>query len=280
MPARSCRASKTPIKLPTSVPRPPETAAPPTTTAAIACNSRPVPALGSTSTNLTALSKRRQAGERTHRHEHAEHHALWTHARQSRGLGIRARRVHRAPRREVSQGPSERREDRQRRRQHDPLTGRLSRTEPLESRSRIPHELAFATPAQHLSQNHERRQCHHDRRQAESRHEHAVDRPQCAPAAHVPNATTGIGSPALRQQTRDDPAHRELRSDRDIDLPAHDDQRHPHRRDQHRRPAHGERAQLIGPEELPARTPPITTATRRTLRRPKSRGDSDSYRFF
>ena len=41
-------SSATPIRLPISVPRPPEMATPPTTTAAMVCSSRPVPIRGST----------------------------------------------------------------------------------------------------------------------------------------------------------------------------------------------------------------------------------------
>ncbi len=48
--------SRTPIKVPIRVPRPPETAAPPTTAAAITCISSPVPVLGSTTGNCTTLS--------------------------------------------------------------------------------------------------------------------------------------------------------------------------------------------------------------------------------
>ena len=46
----------TPIRLPINVPRPPETATPPTTTAAMTWSSRPGPELGSTSAKRTAFS--------------------------------------------------------------------------------------------------------------------------------------------------------------------------------------------------------------------------------
>ena len=62
-------------------------------------------------------------------------------------------------------------------------------------------------PAQRLAQDDHRRQRHHDRRQPQPGDEHAVDRPQRRPGQRAsPSATTGIGSPALRQQPGDDAA--------------------------------------------------------------------------
>ena len=49
-------SSATPASVPVSDPRPPETAVPPTTTAAITDSSRPMPALAWTSMNCTAES--------------------------------------------------------------------------------------------------------------------------------------------------------------------------------------------------------------------------------
>src|SRR6266576_842506 len=50
-------SSAAPISVPASVPRPPVIAVPPTTTAATACSSKPIPALLGTTAKRTAFSK-------------------------------------------------------------------------------------------------------------------------------------------------------------------------------------------------------------------------------
>ena len=50
-------SSSTPTRTPQRLPRPPEIATPPTTAAAMACISRPVPVFGSTSAKRMALSR-------------------------------------------------------------------------------------------------------------------------------------------------------------------------------------------------------------------------------
>ena len=89
-----------------------------------------------------------------------------------------------------------------------------------------------------------------------------------ADAAARRPATSGIGTPALREQARGDAAHRELRADRDVDLADEDDERHPERDEQHRRVVEREVAQVARRRRTTARrrAPPAAREQRHRRR--------------
>ena len=85
------------------------------------------------------------------------------------------------------------------------------------------------------------------------RDEHAVDRPQQRAGRKRQERDQSDRQACLRQQAGDHAADAEDRADRDVDLAAEDDERHPHGRDQHRRAADNERAKLVASEEARCR---------------------------
>ena len=77
----------------------------------------------------------------------------------------------------------------------------LAEAEPLEAGGQVLDPDAFRRPAQPLAQDHHRGQGHHDRGQAESRDERAVERrPGARRSPTAPSATSGIGTPAFARR--------------------------------------------------------------------------------
>ena len=108
-----------------------------------------------------------------------------------RGLGVRTGGVDGPPRRQVAQAPGKQREDHQRDRHHQPLAGGLTGAEPLEAGGQVADELAFPDVAKRLTPDHQGSQGHHDRRQAQPRHQDTIDRPHAAPGHERSQADQG-----------------------------------------------------------------------------------------
>ncbi len=102
--------------------------------------------------------------------------------------------------------------------------------------------------------SHHRGQGDDDGGQAERGDEHAVERAEQRAGEHgARGAASGIAQARLREQTGDNAADRELRTDRDIDLTREDDDGHADGGDEQRRRAHQQIAQVREFEERRAR---------------------------
>ena len=213
----------------------PKMATPPTTTAAIACSSSPVPALGSTSASGRRFSRpaRPASTPIATKTPKPPARAGCRPAGQPRGPSPWRTRPGR-PR--GSAGPRRTPGTRRRAITTDRATGpSLDRPEPLEPGGQVADELPLgpsaatrgrspAWPASPRSTA------------ARAPRPAAVDGPHAAPARASRAPTSGIGRPGRAASPRPRRRCRRLRADRDIDLPADDHQRHPDRRHQHGRP--------------------------------------------
>ena len=145
------------------VPRPPVMATPPTTTAAITCISRPIPALLGIWLKRTAFSKAAQPVSAPVSDEDPEDHARRLDAGEARRVRVRAGGVHRASRGQIAQRPAPpRRKQRRATATVISLAAGLRQAEPLEARRQVLHPRALRDPAQAVAQRHHRRQRHDD----------------------------------------------------------------------------------------------------------------------
>ena len=126
----------TPSTVPSTLPVPPVTEAPPTTTDAITFISRPMPALLGIWLKRTALSTAASPVSAPRIANASHFTADVFEAGQPRGTGVRAGRIDRAAGGEVAQSPGERRRQRRRRRGRDQRELGLRQPEPLKARGR------------------------------------------------------------------------------------------------------------------------------------------------
>ena len=179
------------------MPRPPEMATPPTTTAAMTFISRPGAGAGLHVDELDGGEHGGQAGERPHEHEGREDHAARMDADEARGLRVGAGGIDRPAGGEPAQAPRESREDDERRDHDGHAAAGLAEAEPLEPRRQVLDPDAFRPPAQAFAQDDHRGQRHHDGGQPEPATSAPLIAPSAAPAATTPMVTSGMGSPVL-----------------------------------------------------------------------------------
>ena len=206
-PGRSCRAAATPISVPSTVPRPPVIAVPPTTTAAIACSSSPrrVARHRGEPHRVRASPPARPA--RPSATNTPKIDAPRLDAGEPRRLGVGADGVDAsgrpagcaAPRRTTASTTSA-------------MTTISVCAAPGESPNHWKPPAGRAPtrprrPAQRVAPGDQHRQRHDDRRQAEPADEEPLTAPIAAPTHDTTSGTSGDRQPGLRQQAGADAAH-------------------------------------------------------------------------
>ena len=267
---RSCPSSATPISVRAACRGRRVIAVPPTTTAAIAFSSRPMPELPGIDEKRTAFSSAASPSARPSARTPPKTTRLGSMPA-SRAASRRTRRHRpRGPPRGCAEHQAKRHEHDERDDDDQPLPGSPGRARTTgSSRGRSCTHAPSVVQRKRVAPGDQHRQRDDDRRQPEARRpasRSARPAPRRAPARSA--SSSGIGTPVLASSPAHDAHDRELRADRDVDLADQDHQRHPDRDQQHRRVVQRQVAQVVGAEERrrddgderPAAAPPARAA--------------------